>query len=795
MFERAAQCIGMSAIALGVAVLVGWANGVLALIHVRPNLAAMQPITALCFILTGAGVLAADRSRAQTSSRIVRIGVASVLVMLSFSTLAEYAFNAQFSIGHMWIGTPFAPGHSPGRMAVATATSFALIGVALGLADTPRHVMLREGAVLLAGAVALLSLTGYMYGVTALYGVGFYSSMAVHTAVGLLALSVALICARPQGGIVALLVSDTAGGVLARRLLPLALGAPFLIGWLGIEGERAYLYHSDFGMAITSVAYVALFSFSIWRTARALERLDAARRDAERDKLEQQAQMQGLIDSAMDGIIMVDGEQTILVFNRAAEKLFDYKASDIVGSQLDVLMPQRFRSPHGAHVRRFDADQSYSRRMGAGDFITGLRADGTEFPIEVSISKFESAEGIRYTAIVRDVTERNNAQCALKEAARREWMRAEELSKLLNAVPAAVCFAHDPLAAELSGNALYHAWFRGAEADAGDATAADDSCPVNAPQVLARSPGVDALLQAAQGHELRDHELSCVNADGTTRHLLGNALPLFDEDGAVIGAISAFIDVTARKESELTMLAATAANIAKTTFITHLTHELRTPLNTMLGHAQMMELTKIPPTAAQLKSIKQILSAGWYMRNLINDVQNVAAIEAAGIAMSGERTAIDQALSEVASMLEPLFLKSDVHLELPPASGLQVAVNPMRIRQVLINLLSNAIKYNRPGGRITVKCAAAAPDSIRISVEDTGYGLSPEKLAQLFQPFNRLGQESGGKEGTGVGLVVTKELVEAMGGTIGVDSMSGRGTLVWFCLPCSVDCPVEEEQV
>lgn len=508
--------------------------------------------------------------------------------------------------------------------------------------------------------------------------------------------------------------------------------------------------------------------------------------------------MKGLVDSAMDGIIMINGEQKILSFNAAAEKMFGYQASEIIGCSLETLMPERFRLAHGAHVRRFDAESTYSRPMGLQGYITGIRADSAEFPVEVSISKFESSKGMRYTAIVRDVTERKNAEIALQAAARREWVRAEELSKLLNAVPAAVCFAHDPLAEELSGNELYHKWFRSPQTTpaAVHITEVAGFPPPGKPSAaIGVHADVDALLQAAQGREIRDHELSCLNADGTTRYLLGNALPLFDEHGSAIGAISAFIDVTARKHAELAMLSAMAASVAKSTFITHLTHELRTPLSTMLGHAQMLELAKIPPAKAQAKSIEQILIAGWYMRDLINDVQSIAAIETGTLSMTCERMSIDMVLSEVVSMLDPLFLKAGIRVELPLASGLEVEVNPMRIRQVLINLLSNAIKYNRPGGRIVIRCAKTGGQRVRVSVEDTGYGLAPDKLDQLFQPFNRLGQERGVEIGTGVGLVVTKKLVESMGGAIGVESEVGRGTLVWFCVPCCVESVAQEKVV
>lgn len=787
-FEVVAHLCGLVVIALGIAVLVGWARGIVAITSVMPHWVAMQPNSALCFILVGISLSAAKRSREKRRWRIAQLIFSALVALLGLATLAEYALATQFGIDQLMIIASPDPTHqnSPGRMAVATAVDFTLIGMALCLLVIEVRPTIRQGLALLAGAIATLSITGYAYGVTALYGVGFYSSMAFHTAVGILVVSIGILLARPRQGIVAVLVSETVGGVLARRLLPFALAAPFLIGWLRIQGERAHLYESDFGVALTSVAYAILFTISIWRTAEALRHLDRLRLDAEGIKRRQQAEMLGLIDSAMDGIIMVNPHYTIITFNPAAERIFGYKAVEVIGCSLDKLIPQRYHNQHGGYIRAFDAGETSSRQMGRADSVTAVRADGIEFPVEASISKFESCEGMRYTAIVRDVTERKAAQSALQASARREMVRAEELSKLLYAVPAAVCIAHDPLAEELTGNELYHKWFRSAKTVAAPPNLSDqleNTVPRELNDAVDVHPIEDILRGAVLGQEVHNHEFSFAHPDGITRHVLGNALPLFDEQGMARGAISAFIDVTERKRSEQAMLSAMAATEAKSTYITHMTHELRTPLNTILGYAQMLEMAKRPPSDEQSRSIKQILGAGWYLRDLVNEVQGLATIDAGTLSMSSESLSVDKVLGDIRAMLEPLILRAGLRVTLPFSSELHILANPIRIKQVLLNLFSNAIKYNRPGGNIVVKCATEGGMLVRVSIEDTGNGLSPEKLKQLFQPFNRLGQEHGPEVGTGVGLVVTKKLVESMGGTIGIESEVGRGTLVWFSLP------------
>ena len=181
----------------------------------------------------------------------------------------------------------------------------------------------------------------------------------------------------------------------------------------------------------------------------------------------------------------------------------------------------------------------------------------------------------------------------------------------------------------------------------------------------------------------------------------------------------------------------------------------------------------------------QILNAGWYLLELINEILDLAAIESGKLSMSLEPVLLNDLLLECQSMIEPLAQKRGIRLDFPGEDAVYcVNADRTRIKQVLINLLSNAIKYNNPGGSVVVACSAKDTSGrIRLTVTDTGAGLPPEKLAQLFQPFNRLGQEVGAEEGTGIGLVVSKRLVELMDGVIGVESSPGKGSTFRFTLP------------
>ncbi|KWE45518.1 hybrid sensor histidine kinase/response regulator [Burkholderia ubonensis] len=264
--------------------------------------------------------------------------------------------------------------------------------------------------------------------------------------------------------------------------------------------------------------------------------------------------------------------------------------------------------------------------------------------------------------------------------------------------------------------------------------------------------------------------------DGAYRWFLCRALPFRDRDGKIVKWFGTETDIEDLKQARA---AAERANRAKSDFLSSMSHELRSPLNAILGFAQLMASDS--PTPSQQASIDQILRAGWHLLELINDVLDLAKIESGQVAISHEPVSLHDALRECESMIEPQARQRGIRVSFPEVeSHCHVRADRTRFRQILLNLLSNAIKYNRASGAVDVDCALRAPGRIRVSVRDTGLGLSQEQLGQLFQPFNRLGQDAGAEEGTGIGLVVAKRLTELMGGAIGADSTVGKGSVFWI---------------
>lgn len=226
------------------------------------------------------------------------------------------------------------------------------------------------------------------------------------------------------------------------------------------------------------------------------------------------------------------------------------------------------------------------------------------------------------------------------------------------------------------------------------------------------------------------------------------------------------------------------ASRAKSEFLSSMTHELRSPLNAILGFAQLLTLGATPPTTTQKANIDEILRAGWYLLDLVDEVLDLSLMESGKMAVQLEPISVAGVVHDCQATLAPLAQEHgiEVHYHVPPAHWMLYA-DANRLKQVCINLLTNAIQYNRANGSIHVACTLPTPHTLRFSIADTGEGLAADKLSQLFQPFNRLGRQTQHPNGTGVGLAISKHLIELMGGTIGVQSTPGVGSTFWFELP------------
>ena len=318
--------------------------------------------------------------------------------------------------------------------------------------------------------------------------------------------------------------------------------------------------------------------------------------------------------------------------------------------------------------------------------------------------------------------------------------------------------------------------------------------PDNTPYPREECP-IYAAFKDGQVHHVADEVFwrkdgSCFPVEYTSTPIL--------QGGVLTGAVVTFRDISERMAVETALKVASeeakAANRAKSEFLSSMSHELRTPLNAILGFAQLLDIDDEEPlTETQRESVDHIMKGGQHLLELINEILDLAKIEAGRIDLAIEDLSLQDLIEECMALAQPIAKEFNIHLRgcCNCTASLYVKADYTRFKQVLFNLISNAIKYNCVGGKVELSCSGSGDAQIRICVMDTGKGISTEKQAGLFQPFNRLDAEGTEIEGTGIGLTITKRLIEAMGGKIGLESEVGKGTKFWIDIPQATHATVQ----
>ncbi len=298
-----------------------------------------------------------------------------------------------------------------------------------------------------------------------------------------------------------------------------------------------------------------------------------------------------------------------------------------------------------------------------------------------------------------------------------------------------------------------------------------------------------AFEQAFDQRQPYDLEFRVRRADGRLAWVADNGIPRSNAEGVFEGYISYGWEITGRKAAESALIAAKVeaerANRAKSEFLSRMSHELRTPMNAILGFGQLLESdTGEPLRGGQRARVQEMLRGGRHLLALINEVLDLARIEAGTMQLQLAPVDLDGLADECQRLVQPMASERGIALrrQTPPAGAGSVLADPTRLRQVLLNLLSNAIKYNREGGSVVLACLHEADGRVRIEVTDSGPGISAAQQQRLFQAFERLDADKSGVEGAGIGLALSKWLVDLMHGEIGVDSRPGAGSTFWVRL-------------
>lgn len=745
----------------GLMALLGWIQGISSFKSVFPGFATMKTNTAVALLLCGVSLWHWHEEELSPPSRRVAQFCAALCVLVALLTVLEYAAHWNLGIDQLLfrdsvpVGEPY-----PGRMSLITALELFLIGSALLL----QQFRLRGGlewsqvAASVATLLGFLALIGNAYGVSEVYRIGAFSSMALHTATSCTLLGLGILFARPQRGMMAILCSNTAGGVLLRRLVPAAILIPPLLGWLELAGERLQYYDSEFGAALMATLVVLIIAGLVSWSGKSIHRQESASRRAqeeihrlftlsqdllcvagfdgyfkrlnpawekalgyttaelmekpyveflhpedlaktavEADKLARgqltvafenryqakdgsfkwlswnsyplpeerliygsareitarkrveeelrgsEAKFRGLLEAAADGIVIVDQPGRIVLANPAAEKMFGYERAELDGQQVETLIPDRYRPEHAKFHAGYFSNPTVD--MSSNSDVSAQRKDSSEFPVDLTLSILETSEGPLSISIIRDISERKQAEEKLR-------VRAAELQ------------------------------------------------------------AVNAELEA---------------------------------------------------------------------FTYSVSHDLRAPLRHIDGFSRILE----EECGSQLDSsashyLRRIRQGTHYMGELVDDLLSLSRVGRQQLRrqVTGLNSLVEEARAELTDPATPHEANRSVKWRI--AALPFVDCDPALMKQVLANLLANAIKYTRPRQQAIIEVGAMNQNGETVLfVRDNGVGFSMKYADKLFGVFQRLHREED-FEGTGVGLATVQRILQKHGGRIWAEAELDRGACFYF---------------
>ena len=532
------------------------------------------------------------------------------------------------------------------------------------------------------------------------------------------------------------------------------------------------------GAVIDADLAVLPFSERGLRTVMLVARDTSERNKAERALITRDEQLQGILATVVDGIITIDPKGIVQSFNKAAEKIFGYRAHEVIDRNVNMLMPDPYHSEHDGYLERYGKTHE-PHIIGKGREVQGQRKDGSVFPMELAVSELKRGNTRVFTGVVRDISERKRAEAELNESRERfelaingagegiwDW-NIQEDRLYISAKIREMTGYKNKLIKPTSWLKLIHP---------------EDRAEYRK-RLIAHLKGNSPDFTA---------EYRLLSRTGTQRWIRISGMALRDRAGWVYRMAGSVGDITEKMEFERELIRAKdraeIASRVKTEFLANMSHELRTPLNAIIGFSDVMLSSLFGALEPRYQDyMENIRDSGAHLLAVINDILDVSRIEAGRMELRPERInpseLIDAAMRLIRDRAheQSLSLTRRVPKDLP-----DVLVDAQRIKQVLLNLLSNAVKFTPEDGKIVVKAALNRKGEVVITVQDTGIGMSAQDIQTALTPFGQVDSKLTRRfEGTGLGLPLTKSFVELHAGTMTITSEPGRGTSVIITLPAN----------
>ena len=771
--KRASQIACLLVIGLGCLVVLGWLFDIDIFKSVVPGKVTMKANTALSLIIGGASLWWYGHRGEVVVSHFswAFYLLPGLIIILSLLTLVQYAFGVDLGIDQILFqaSANTVDAAAPGRMAPNTAFSFLLVNCAVGLL-TKRFYRTAQALAVLVFLVAFLSLIGHAYDIVILYGVGSFTGMAVHTAIAFILLSLALLGAHPTQGWMRVVTSDEAGGLMVRRLLPVALMLPPILGWLVLLGFQKNLYGAKLGTALRSIAEVLIFGWGVWWTARRLNQIDRQRQQVSQALLDSERRFRAIFNQTFQFIGLLAPDGTLLEVNQTALNVANIARSDVVGKPIW----EGYRWSTSATQEQL---KQAIARAAQGEFIryeVEIRAN--ERPLTIDFSLRPVKEGEQVVLIIpegRDITELKQIEEQLRQSEER-FRRAFEDAATGEALVA-------PNGRFVRVNRALRELLGYSEAELLAKTFQD----ITHPDDLNTDLG---YVQQMLAGEIRTYQM-----EKRYFHKQGQIIWILLSVSLVRNAqkplyfVSQIQDITERKHAQaqlhtlITELERSNQELEE--FASVVSHDLLAPLHKhqMLGELLQEDYGEDLGEEGRnyLKRMRTVTSR---MQILIKDLLTYSRVATqARPFVPVELTAV---IKGVLSDLEAEINQTNGRVEI----GLlpTIEADPVQMRQLFQNLLSNALKFHHPHILPFVKIYQESEKNftglVQIVVEDNGIGFKPEYAQKIFTPFHRL-HSSSHYEGTGLGLAICRKIVERHRGTITASSTPLQGARFTITLP------------
>jgi PAS domain S-box-containing protein len=761
-YEKCIRIASLFIAILGMAVVAGWMFNIPLLKSLIPGYVSMKFNTALSFILL-AITLFLHTSKSNFIYRKLIILFPLIVFLVGMISFLEELFHFDLELSLMHIGDsmlyPINQSY-PGRISPITAFCLILMSwVHLTIkSKITTFQMINQFLLHICTLTAFIVILGYLLNTPQFYRFTFLTSMALYSAIITFLLSITASLVNPSLGVTGLFTGNAVGNLLAKKLFLQMVISIVILGYMRFLLHIHYKINAQFGIALYTLSFILISFFLIWRTTRALNAIELKKRDAEENLFS----ISMFLDLTPDPIIIVDEKGAIQIANNQTETIFGYTKDELIGKKIELLMPDQFEKIHEHHRAEYFSHPRI-RNMATGLDLYAKRKDGSEFPVEISLSPIKTDTGMMVSAAIRDIT-----------------LRKEEERKI-SQLAAIIETSGDAIISKALDSTIL-TWNKGAEKILGYTYEEVVGKPIAflfPPELLAEEKSI--INRIVNGEYIDQYETVRIRKDQTRINVSITTSPIKDKNGKVIAVSKILRDVTKNKEEEeklrkYAILESKSKEMEQFAYVA--SHDLREPLLTIKNYMKLFLKNYGEAVDEESKQyIQAVVKAADRMDILIRSI-----LDYSRLSQLKELEAVDtlELIKEVEADLNSLISETNAKIV---KSGLPIIkAYPVELKLLFQNLIANAIKFRKKESVPEIYISAAKIRSAwYFEVKDNGIGIAEENREKVFHMFKRLHNKNE-YEGTGIGLAYCKKIVELHNGTITIESQVGIGSTFKFTI-------------